>query len=339
MYKLLPINQYFLHNFCNKFNNYKVIFAGNITDALPIYLNTFDTIVSTHKYDYYLWLKKILGNKVFFDFANITNINYFNVLIFFWTKNKNESIYLLQQISTLLYNNSDIFIIGANNSGIRSINNISIFNTIFNKIISARKYSIYHTQYKKKHYFHPDSFWKFYYLNEQIIYNLPGVFGDNKLDQGSQLLISTIKSSDIKGKILDLGCGSGVLTSFIAKQSKKIKIYATDIDIKALYSTKKTLFANNIHHGLIFPSHIYSNINEKFNLIISNPPFHNELCYSLHTIYKILYNIKKYLVYNGEFRFVTHNIIPYKKIFKHLSYNFYILSKNNQYTIYSIKNK
>ncbi|QJC31196.1 methyltransferase [Enterobacteriaceae endosymbiont of Macroplea mutica] len=337
MYKLSAINKYFLYKFKNNFQNLRVIFAGHSINALPIYLQTKDTIVYTDQYDYYLWLSKILHKKVFFNMINIQV--YYNVLIFFWTKNKRESVFLFtKSVCNLLYNSS-IFIIGKNNSGINSINNINTLNIIFHKIISARKCSIYHAIYKEKISFNINDYWEFYIFQNKIIYNLPGMFNSNKLDLGSKLLITTLKSN-MQGNILDLGCGSGIITTILYDNIKinKTKLYAVDKDAKAILASKKTLLINHIHNVNIFPSNLFSHINNKFDLIISNPPFHNGRPYSLNCIYTILYNFKKYLKYKGEFRFVGHNCIPYKKILHSLLLNFTILSKNNKYTVFSLIN-
>ncbi|QJC31606.1 16S rRNA (guanine(1207)-N(2))-methyltransferase RsmC [Enterobacteriaceae endosymbiont of Donacia tomentosa] len=343
MYKLLPINKYFLCKFKNKFINRKVIFAGNINDKIPIYLNTLTSFVNTHKYDYYLWLKKIIGEKIYYGLLNSNFKNYnFNVLIFFWLKNKRESVFLLKNILSILTLNSDIFIIGENNSGIKQINNIIELDIVFNKIICARKSIIFHSFYKKNIIFNKENYWNFYFYKNYKIYNLPGVFSGNKLDNGSKLLISTLDFK-VKGKILDLGCGAGVISTVIGRENilnnGKNVILSTDIDYKAINSTKKTLHKNNIQNSYVISSDVFSNINEKFDFIISNPPIHDGKKISLKVIYKILKSIKKYLKYNGEFRFVTNNSVSYSKIFTKLMYKFCIICRNKNFSVYSIKNK
>ncbi|QJC29905.1 16S rRNA (guanine(1207)-N(2))-methyltransferase RsmC [Enterobacteriaceae endosymbiont of Plateumaris sericea] len=339
MFKLLPISKYILYKFKNKFINRNVIFSGNIRDSIPIYLKTYISFVNTHQYDYYIWLKKFLKNKVHYDLVDNLLINKFNTLLFFWLKNKSESIFLLENILSILSINSDIYIIGENNSGINQIKNIEKFNNInFNKIISARKCSIYYGLLNKKIFFNKNFYWINYYYKNYIINSLPGVFSSNKLDYGSELLISTIKPNNIKGKILEIGCGSGIISTIIGgTTNKKYLLFSIDINSNAITSSKKTILVNNIKNTYVFPSDVYSNINEKFDLIISNPPFHVGLNYSLDIIYKIIYNVKKYLKYGGELRFVANNFLPYFKLFKKKK-QIHILCKNKNFTVYSIKN-
>lgn len=343
MYKLLSINKYFLRLFKNKFLNKKVIFAGNIIDKIPIYLNTFISFINTHNYNYYNWLKtKINNNYLCYGLMDNKYKNYnFNILIFFWLKNKKESLFILNNILSLLSLKVEVFIIGSNNCGIKKINNIKELEILnLKKIINARKHIIFHGILTKNIFFNINNYWNYYYYRNYQIYSLPGVFGGNKIDGGSELLISTINNSiPIKGKILDLGCGSGIISTAIQnKFKKKYLIYAIDIDAKAIYSTIKTFNKNIIKNVNVFPSNIYSNIQEKFDFIISNPPIHKNLSFSLNFIYQMINNFKKNINYKGELLFVLNNFISYKKIFKNFSLKIYILSKNNNFSVYRIKN-
>ncbi|QJC35644.1 methyltransferase [Enterobacteriaceae endosymbiont of Donacia sparganii] len=346
MYVLSPINKYFINLFKDKFLNKKIIFAGNIKDKIPIYLNTLFSFINTYNYNYYTWLKKNFCKKnlCYGIMKNKYKKYNFNVLIFFWLKNKQESIFILNNILSFLSLKTKIFILGANNSGVRSLHNLEKFKIInFKNTINARKHIIFYGILTKHISFNINNYWNYYNYNNYKIYNLPGVFGGNKIDNGSELLISTINNySLIKGKILDLGCGSGIISIIInnnmRKYKKKYSIYSVDIDAKAVYSTKKTLKENLIKNIHVFPSNIYSNIKDKFDFIISNPPFHDDLKYSLTFIYQMIDEFKKNIKYKGELLFVANNFIPYKKIFNNFTYKFFILSKNKKFSVYKIKN-
>ncbi|QJC32027.1 methyltransferase [Enterobacteriaceae endosymbiont of Donacia versicolorea] len=343
---LLPINQYFLRLFKNKFINHKVLFAGNMRDKMPIYLDTLVSFINTHRYDYYIWLKKIVNRNIYYGIMNenIYKKYNFNVLIFFWLKNKKESIFILKNILSLFTFKSEIYVIGANKSGIKNIKNIKELEMIyFEKIINIRKHIIFYAILKKKISFNINDYWNYYYYENFKIYNLPGVFGGNKFDSGSKFLISTIFNNlNIKGKVLDLGCGSGVISTILSnnirKHRKKFLLYSTDIDIKAIISTKKTLNTNFLENNNVFPSNVYSKVNQKFDFIISNPPIHDDLYYSLKFIYQMINKFKNKTKYNGKLLFVINNFVLCSKIFNKFLFKFDILSKNKNFSVYSIKN-
>lgn len=90
-----------------------------------------------------------------------------------------------------------------------------------------------------------------------------------------ELVEKTIKR--IKNKfdqqinILDLCTGSGCIAITLKKELNS-NITATDISIDALGVAKENIKLNNVDIKLI-ESNLFSNINDKFDCIISNPPY------------------------------------------------------------------
>ncbi len=96
-----------------------------------------------------------------------------------------------------------------------------------------------------------------------------GVFSKNRLDIASKLLIETAIVKD-KDKVLDIGCGIGVIGISLAK-SNKINLTLSDVNERALLLTNKNL-KNLKVKGKVIKSHLFENIKDKFDVIVSNPP-------------------------------------------------------------------
>lgn len=75
-------------------------------------------------------------------------------------------------------------------------------------------------------------------------------------------------------KVLDMCTGSGILAISIAKYTDASKITAVDISEKALDVAEKNAISNDVNTKIKFiKSDMFKNISEKFDLIISNPPY------------------------------------------------------------------
>ena len=72
-------------------------------------------------------------------------------------------------------------------------------------------------------------------------------------------------------KVLDIGTGSGAIAISIKKEING-EVYATDISKEALEVAKENAERNNVSINFI-NTNIYDGIKDKFDIIISNPPY------------------------------------------------------------------
>lgn len=76
-----------------------------------------------------------------------------------------------------------------------------------------------------------------------------------------------------KKKILDIGTGSGALAVSLAKYIKDSDVYAVDISIEALKTALLNAERNDVAIHFSQLDILTENINETFELIVSNPPY------------------------------------------------------------------
>lgn len=75
-----------------------------------------------------------------------------------------------------------------------------------------------------------------------------------------------------KLKVLDIGTGSGCIAITLKKELVDIEVSAIDISKEALDIAKKNAILNNVDINFIH-NDLLKNINDKFDIIISNPPY------------------------------------------------------------------
>ncbi|WP_369676649.1 methyltransferase, partial [Enterococcus faecium] len=73
--------------------------------------------------------------------------------------------------------------------------------------------------------------------------------------------------------MLDFGCGAGLIATFLGLKNIALSFVCSDVSALAAYATTQTLALNNINGKAVLSDGLTS-INGKFDLIISNPPFH-----------------------------------------------------------------
>lgn len=129
-----------------------------------------------------------------------------------------------------------------------------------------------------------------------------GVFSKSKIDTGSEVLIKTAKDTEFPaGKILDLGCGYGVIGLILAKTFPSREIEMVDINERALSLSKDNAVLNEIKNVEIYQSNIFMNVeNKKFGGIISNPPIRA----GKKVVHQILEESYDYLVDGGKLQIV-----------------------------------
>lgn len=73
--------------------------------------------------------------------------------------------------------------------------------------------------------------------------------------------------------ILDLGTGTGAIALALATERPRCQVHASDISPQALQTAKKNGELLELSNIIYTESDLFLNIKEKFNIIVSNPPY------------------------------------------------------------------
>jgi 16S rRNA (guanine1207-N2)-methyltransferase len=155
--------------------------------------------------------------------------------------------------------------------------------------------------------------------NGLTFYTLPGVFSREGVDAGTTMLLSTLNEQICTGKhILDVGCGYGIIGMQAAKLGAT-SVSMVEVSFLALYCAQRGAQTNGFR-GICraFGSDLYSDIaeGEKYDLILSNPPFHAGHSVDTAASEALISGARERLSKGGALRLVANRFLAYDKLMR-----------------------
>ena len=165
---------------------------------------------------------------------------------------------------------------------------------------------------------------------EFLFYTDNGVFSKTSVDFGSRLLLESIPLDEVGGKVLDMGCGYGVIGIAVSKFTSS-SVDMCDVNLRAIHLTKRNILLNKCDNISVFESNCYDSVTSKYDTIITNPPIRA----GKKILYEILLKAKDFLNVNGNLFLVVRKDQGAKSLIFDLEkiYNVSILKKKNGFLI------
>ena len=162
-------------------------------------------------------------------------------------------------------------------------------------------------------------------------YSSSGVFSKEKVDKGTLILAENM-IIDKNSKVLDIGCGIGIL-GIAAAKLYNANVVMSDINKRAVVLAKKNAELNNVK-AEIYQGNLYEKIKQSdFDVILSNPPqtAGKEICFEL------IQKSKDYLKSNGSLQLVARHNKGGKTLsekMKEVFGNVKVIAKKSGYWVY-----
>ena len=112
---------------------------------------------------------------------------------------------------------------------------------------------------------------KYTFLGKEVSFNTDnGVFSKNRVDFGTNVLLNSLEDLGSINTVLDVGCGVGVIGISIASKYNNLKVDMIDVNERAVNLALDNIRLNKISNCNCFVSDVYSNVDTKYDIIISN---------------------------------------------------------------------
>lgn len=149
---------------------------------------------------------------------------------------------------------------------------------------------------------------------EYSIVNHANVFSRNRLDGGSRILIENMPVSECYQRIVDLGCGNGLLGLVAASLNQRASLLFTDESYMAVASAREnfiTAFGRNRSAEFEVTDCLQGIADESADLVLNNPPFHQQNTVGDAVAWKMFVDARRVLKPRGELWVVGNRHLAY----------------------------
>jgi 16S rRNA (guanine1207-N2)-methyltransferase len=171
-------------------------------------------------------------------------------------------------------------------------------------------------------------------LGPLTIGTMPGVFSWQALDDGTAFLLTQDAVSAFADNmdILDMGCGTGVIGCVLGRRAASVHL--VDVNLLAVECARTTIHLNHLPQARAYPSDLYSEVGDaRFDLIISNPPFHQGFAQTQDITRQLIPQAPEYLKPGGRLVIVANAFLSYEPLMQHHLMSVQTLAQNNRYKV------
>ena len=259
-------------------------------------------------------------------------------VVVYMPKSKEQAQMLLANIAPYLKKQAHILLVGENKSGIKSSPKLLAphSNTAI-KIDSARHCSLYAgclTQAAPPFSINDWLSQVNITINGQTLTlcSMPGVFNHKQLDPATELLLNQITQVP-DGRILDFGCGTGVIGCFLATLNTHTQVTMVDVSAIALYCAQQSARLNGINADLVASNGVKA-LSGLFNGVYTNPPFHTGIKTDYSVTENFLNELPAFLHPGAELNLVANGFLPYPPLLKKAFGHTQTIASTSKFKVY-----
>ncbi|MEU5253467.1 methyltransferase [Streptomyces longwoodensis] len=172
-------------------------------------------------------------------------------------------------------------------------------------------------------------------LSGQPVVNHAGVFCADRLDIGTRFFLGHLPDTRGGRRVVDLGCGNGVVGTAVALADPGAEVLFTDESFQAVASAEATYKANGV------PGHAEFRVGDglagvpagSVDVVLNNPPFHSHQATTDATAWRMFTGARRALRPGGELWVVGNRHLGYHVKLRRLFGNSEVVAGNPKFVV------
>lgn len=167
------------------------------------------------------------------------------------------------------------------------------------------------------------------------VVNHAGVFCADRLDIGTRFFLAHLPGGRGPRRVVDLGCGNGVVGTAVALANPKAEVLFVDESFQAVASAEATFKANGV------PGHAEFRVGDgmagvpdgSVDLVLNNPPFHSHQATTDATAWRMFTGARRALRPGGELWVVGNRHLGYHVKLRRLFGNSEVVASDPKFVV------